>query len=152
MPLKPLRHNTRNLMEPPGRDMISYLDDDKHAAYTPRMPGKTTFAATSTGPAAAAAAPTGKSVDHALEMFRNRQAMGGAGVYGQNYVFDGEVAELGAGDDKPVTDKEIERAHDVIREHVLTRFGTMARCFRMVDEDHSGFIDRIEALRCVATV
>lgn len=75
-----------------------------------------------------------------------------AALGGSNYAFDGHVADMGAGDTKPVSDDEIERAHDTIREHVVTRFGTMARCFREVDEDHSGFVDRTEALRCASMI
>jgi len=81
-----------------------------------------------------------KHVDHALEAFRQGSAMGG-------YTFDGVVDKIGAGDDAPVTDEELERAHDIIREKVTTRFSTFRRAFRMIDEDRSGKVSEYEYLR-----
>jgi hypothetical protein len=97
----------------------------------------------------------GRHIDHSLEMFREgwQGAGGGRGHGGgghssqRGYKFDGDVAKLGAGDKLPVTDFELEMAHDAIRERLLTRFHTVRRAFRMIDEDNSGKVDKLEAVR-----
>ena len=38
-------------------------------------------------------------------------------------------------------------AHDAIRQRLMTRFHTVRRAFRMIDENNSGRVDKIEAVR-----
>ena len=50
-------------------------------------------------------------------------------------------------DNLPVTDAELEMAHDMIREKVANRYGTFRKAFRQLDADGSGKCDRNEVLR-----
>jgi hypothetical protein len=43
-----------------------------------------------------------------------------------------------------ITEKELKAAHDKIRNHFATRFTEVRRGFRLLDEDHSGRLDRTE--------
>jgi len=52
-----------------------------------------------------------------------------------------------AADNSPVTDEELELAHDMIRDRLSTRFATFRRAFRMLDADGSGKCERNECLR-----
>jgi len=96
--------------------------------------------------------PAYQHVDHALEMFREGHAIGDhtadnlTGLRG-GYRFDGEVADIGAGDHAPVTAAELEIAHDLIREKVKMRWGELKNAFRTVDEDKSGAVTKLEFLR-----
>ena len=60
-------------------------------------------------------------VDHSLEMFRTGHAMGG------NYKYDGEVAASGRDEHGPVTEKELETAHDLLREKLVSCASCAAR-------------------------
>lgn len=88
-------------------------------------------------------------VDHALEMYRTGHGAGGGAGHSsiQGYLFDGDVAEVGAGDTQPVTEAEVEIAHDIIRDKLKNRFSTFRRAFRTVDENNSGVVSKLEALR-----
>ena len=43
-----------------------------------------------------------------------------------------------------ITEKELKASHDKIRNHFATRFTEVRRGFRLLDEDHSGRLDRDE--------
>ena len=91
--------------------------------------------------------------DHALQMHRQGIAAGhlGRGASREAHVAAGGYlpgrAASGKEDTRPVTDAELEKAHYRIRMMVNTKFATMRRAFRKFDFDHSGMIDRPEALR-----
>jgi len=85
--------------------------------------------------------PATGHVDHALEMWRNGKSAGGL------YQFVGVVDTIGAGDNKPVTDKELEEAHDLIRSKLTDKFGNLRKAFRNLDENFNNKVDRTEALR-----
>jgi len=83
----------------------------------------------------------GGHVDHALEMWRNGESAGGL------YQFDGVIDTMGAGDSRPVTDRELEQAHDLIRSKLTDKFGSLRKAFRNLDENSNGKVDRTEAMR-----
>ena len=91
----------------------------------------------------------GSHVDHSLEMFRTGVGAGGGAGHAsvKGYRFDGDVAKVGAGDPKPVSAEEIEAAHDIIRDKLKGRFATFRRAFREIDENNSGRVTKLEALR-----
>lgn len=87
-------------------------------------------------------------------MFRTGVGAGaGAGrINGEGYRFDGEVADVGkdgyrAGDNSPVSPAELEATHALIRDLFKTRFKSFRHAYRVLDENHSGRINKIEALR-----
>ena len=88
--------------------------------------------------------------DHAAEMYKRGIAMGGRGdgksakevVAGGGYV-PGAVGKVKV-DKRPVTDKELESAHDRIRHMVAMNFGGFRKAFRMIDFDGSGKIEPSE--------
>ena len=43
--------------------------------------------------------------------------------------------------------EEVEKAHDIIRNLMNTRFSSLRKMFQMVDEDRSGKVTRVEMLR-----
>lgn len=57
------------------------------------------------------------------------------------------MGKVGEGDTGPVTERELEVAHDMIREKLVARFASFRKAFRAVDEDNSGRVSKIEALR-----
>lgn len=94
-----------------------------------------------TASARAAGTDPGRHVDHALEMWRNGKSAGGI------YQFDGDIDDVGEGDAKPVSDQELEQAHDMIRAQITTKFKNLRQAFQKLDEDRSGKLSRVEALR-----
>jgi hypothetical protein len=54
------------------------------------------------------------------------------------------VASLLSSKGPVITEKELKAAHDKIRNHFATRFTEVRRGFRLLDEDHSGRLDRTE--------
>ena len=89
----------------------------------------------------------GGHVDHSLEMFRTGVGMGAGAGYAQGYRFDGDVEASGGGDNAPVTEKELEAAHDIIREKLQARFTSFRKAFKEIDENRSGRVTKVEALR-----
>ena len=99
----------------------------------------------------------GSHVDHALEMFRTGQGMGGGDGYRGNmrdggYRFDGHVAAVGsdghdAKNTAAVSSEELKQVHNLLREKIKTRFSTFRKGFRQVDENNSGRVTKTEALR-----
>lgn len=102
------------------------------------------------------AAPVDKGyehVDHALEMYREGNAMGGY------YQFDGTVDKVGEYDttDEGVDpndpeymlrlDKEIREARRILEDLVNTKWEVLRKAFFAIDEDRSGKISRTEFLR-----
>jgi len=63
------------------------------------------------------------------------------------YCFDGKVDEVGAGDDKPASEAEIEEAHYLIKTHLHTRFATLHKAFLLLDEDRSNQLTVLEFAR-----
>ena len=91
-------------------------------------------------------------VDHALEMWREGNAMGGGrgelGSYSAGYRFDGKVDAVGENDGgAPPTREEIEQAHDTIRGYISTRWDVFRKAFLALDEDRSGHVSKLEFLR-----
>ena len=86
----------------------------------------------------------GAHVDHSLEMFRTGVGAGAGAGYGPGYRFDGTVDNAGAGDRAPITEKEVEEAHDMIREKLQTRFTSFREAFKVIDENRSGRVSKTE--------
>ena len=86
----------------------------------------------------------GAHVDHSLEMFRNNLGAGGGAGYSKGYQFDGQVEAAGSGDTAPVTERELEEAHDVIREKLQARFTSFRKAFKEIDENRSGRVTKTE--------
>ena len=55
-------------------------------------------------------------------------------------------------DNAPVTAPELEKAHDLIRSQVTTRWSSFRKAFRALDADASGKVDRTEALRILTSL
>jgi len=91
------------------------------------------------------------AVDHSLAMFRSGAGAGHRG--GEAHQIGGSGGYLpGMGNQndmcvKPVSDDELEKAHDRIRCHLTTRWSTFRKAFRSLDFDFSGKIDSSEAMR-----
>lgn len=86
----------------------------------------------------------GAHVDHSLEMFRTGVGAGAGAGYGPGYRFDGTVDDAGVGDRAPITEKEVEEAHDMIREKLQTRFTSFREAFKVIDENRSGRVSKTE--------
>lgn len=97
--------------------------------------------------------------DHATEMHRRGIAMGhmGRGVSREAHTaaggyLPGKTAAPGRHDTRPVTDRELEAAHQRIKILVNTKFATMRKAFRSFDFDGSGKIDLSETMRILMTL
>ena len=77
-------------------------------------------------------------VDHALACFRGGQAIGDASLHKEQAYRPGEVHAPGKNDTQPITEEELEYAHDLIRHRITNRFAQFRRAFQMIDEDSSG--------------
>jgi len=137
--------SSRNLHKSPGTPISGIVP--RAPSVAPILAPPPAFApavAPSTFTPTAAASPTPSAhVDHNLEMFREGHAAGG------RYEFDGDVVAVGDEDDSPVTDQELEKAHDAIRDLMNNKFSTFRKAFRELDEDRSGSIKPIELYRAL---